>query len=75
MSRIRYVKDDVDKRKERFPFRSHSFDGSSRTRESFFPSLFKIITKTKKRRNFSRSVNILLLVIKLLYIYINSRIT
>lgn len=75
MSRIRYVKDDVDKRKERFPLRSHSFDGSSRTRESFFPSLFKIITKTKKRRNFSGSVNVLLLVIKLLYIYINTRIT
>lgn len=76
MSRIRYVKDDVDKRKERFPLRSHSFDGSSTTRESFFSlSLQNNKMKTKKRRNFSGSVNVLLLVIKLLYIYINTRIT
>lgn len=30
------MKDDVDKRKERFPLKSHSFDGSLTTRESFF---------------------------------------
>lgn len=75
MSRIRYVKDDVDKRKERFPLRSHSLMDHQQRANLFFPSLFKIIiVKTKKRRNFLRSVNVLLLVIKLLYIYINTRI-
>lgn len=69
------MKDDVDKRKERFPLGAIRLMDHQERANLFFPSLFKIIMKTKKRRNFSGSVNILLLVIKLLYIYINSKIT
>lgn len=52
MSRIRYVKDDVDKRKERFPLRSHSFDGSSRTRESFFSLSLQNNNENEEKKKF-----------------------
>lgn len=75
MSRIRYVKDDVENEKNVFHLGAIRLMDHQERANLFFPSLFKIIMKTKKRRNFSRSVNVLLLVIKLLYIYINTRIT
>lgn len=52
MSRIRYVKDDVDKRKERFPLRSHSFDGSSTTRESFFSLSLQNNNENEEKKKF-----------------------